>query len=134
MLNLDAFLSYGSPAINFSNTIHGSQGVDVVVAPSTQFDPIQVDFSSTSGVPTGSGPIKNMRAHTVFVGPAGAGLPGTRGRPGRIKAAAIAAWSGGARGSSSVPSVVAKKFIAALNQDENLAMIIEQVRLAPLGS
>ena len=112
-----------------------SQGVDVVVAPSTQFDSIQVDFSSTSGVPTGSGPIKNMRAHTLFVGPAGAGLPGTRGRPGRVKAAAIAAWSGGARGgaSSSVPSVVAKKLIAALSQDENLAMIIEQVGVAPFG-
>lgn len=79
------------------------------------------------GGPFGTGPIKNCKAHTLFVGPSGAGLPGSRGRPSRIKAAALAAWSSGGRGGSSVPSFLARKLIIAMNQDEVLALVIEQV-------
>lgn len=98
-----------------------------MVTPATQFDALQVDFSSTSGAPAGTGPLKNYRTHTVYIGPAGAGVPGTRGRPARVKAAAIAAWSGSSRAGSMIPSAVARKFITAMSQDEGLATIIEQV-------
>ncbi len=92
--------------------------------PLTSFPVQQTDFSG--------GPVKSFRAHTLFLGPSGAGLPGARGRGQRIKAAALAAW-GNRPGGGPIPSVAIRKIVAAMSQDEKMADIIEQERQAEPG-
>ncbi|GAX73091.1 hypothetical protein CEUSTIGMA_g544.t1 [Chlamydomonas eustigma] len=90
---------------------------------STQFQAQQLDFSA--------GPVKTHRCHTLYFGPSGVGVPGSRGRNARIKAAAMTSWGG--RGGPATPSAIARKFMTILCQDEAVNDILEQERQTEPG-